>query len=128
MPKPSVRLLPVVALALAGTGLAMIAFRASKPDYVAPTIADIEAHHPAPQKLEGPTPEGCRVLTIEVNGMCCTGCTGKLYERLCVIPGFVQGAVSFDEGIARVVVSEGADPASFADALRFDKYSATWKP
>lgn len=128
MPKPFVRVLPLVALVLAGTGLAMIAFRASKPDYVAPTVADVEAHKAAPQELEGPTPEGCTVLTIEVDGMCCTGCTGKLYERLRTTPGFVQGAVSFEEGIARVVVSEGADRESFAEALRFDKYVATWKP
>ncbi|MFN0009690.1 MAG: heavy metal-associated domain-containing protein [Planctomycetota bacterium] len=122
------RVLPFVAFALAATGLAFVALRASKPDYVAPTLADVEAHKPAPQKLEGPTPEGCKVVTIEVDGMCCTGCTGKLYERLRATPGFVQGAVSFEEGVARVVVSEDADPASFAAALEFDKYVATWKP
>ena len=128
MPKPYFRALPVVALALAGTGLAIVAFRAAKPDYVAPTIAEIEAHHPAPQKLEGPTPEGCKVLTIEVHGMCCTGCTGKLYDRLQATPGFVQGAVSFEEGLAHVVVKESAQPAAFTEALQFDKYVATWKP
>jgi copper chaperone CopZ len=116
MPKPSLRVLAIVAV------------RTPKPDYVAPTLADVEAHKPAPQELEGPTPEGCQVLTIEVKGMCCTGCTGKLYDRLRATPGFVQGAVSFEEGVARVVVTKDAEPSSFAQSLQFDKYAATWKP
>lgn len=122
------KVLPYVALALAGTGFAVIAFRAPEQDYVAPTAADVEAHHAAPQKLEGEIPAGCTVLTIEVSGMCCTGCTGKLYDRLRVTPGFVEGAVSFEDGIAQVVVSKDADPAAFAGALQFDKYSATLTP
>jgi hypothetical protein len=128
MPKLHVRVLPILALALAGVGLAIVAFRAPRQDYVAPTLADVEAHRAAPQELEGDTPEGCQVLTIEVHGMCCTGCTGKLYERLQATPGFVRGAVNFEEGIAQVVASADADPAAFAQALQFDKYVATWKP
>jgi hypothetical protein len=128
MPKPYVRVLPILALALAGVGLAIVAFRAPKQDYIAPTVADVEAHRAAPQELEGETPEGCKVLTIEVHGMCCRGCTGKLYERLQATPGFVRGAVNFEEGIAQVVVPASSDPASFTRALQFDKYVATWKP
>ena len=120
--------LPLVALALVGTGLGVIALRAPKPDYVAPTAADVEAHHAAPQKLEGEIPAGCAVLRIEVGGMCCTGCTGKLYDRLRATPGFVEGAVSYQDGIAQVVVARGADPKAFVDALQFDKYVATLTP
>jgi hypothetical protein len=120
--------LPLVVLALIGTGLAAVAFRAPKQDYVAPTAADVEAHHAAPQKLEGEIPAECAVLKIEVAGMCCTGCTGKLYDRLRATPGFVEGAVSFEDGIAQVVVKKGADPKAFVDALQFDKYVATLTP
>jgi len=123
-----VKVLPGVALALAGTGLGVIALRAPEPEYVAPTAADVEAHHAAPQKLEGGVPAGCVVLTIGVDGMCCTGCTGKLYDRLRATPGFVEGAVSFESGIAQVVVSKDADPKPFVDALQFDKYVATRMP
>jgi len=123
-----VKVLPYLALALAGTGLAVIAFRAPGQNYVAPTVADVEAHHAAPQRLEGEIPAGCTVLTIQVSGMCCTGCTGKLYDRLRLTPGFVEGAVSFQDGIAQVVVSKDADSEAFVSALQFDKYEATRSP
>ena len=122
------KVLPYVALSLVAVVLTAIAFRAPARDYVAPAAADVEAHHPAPQSLQGEIPEGCTVRTIEVSGMCCLGCTGKLYDRLRPIPGFVDGAVSFEDGVARVVMSKDAEPEAFASALRFDKYEAKLLP
>jgi hypothetical protein len=123
-----VKVLPYVALSLAAVVLGAIAFRAPEKDYVPPTAAAIEAHHPAPQSLPAEIPDGCTVRTIEVSGMCCLGCTGKLYERLRATSGFVEGAVSFEDGVARVVMSKDAEPAAFASALRFDKYEARLLP
>jgi hypothetical protein len=122
------KILPILVLGTAAAALAVIAFRAPAQDYVAPTPADVEAHRAAPQALEGPVPAECTVLTFEVSGMCCTGCTGKLYDHLRATPGFVRGAVNFVEGLARVVMSKDADPQAFASALRFDKYAATLRP
>jgi len=121
------KLLPILALALTGAGLAAVAFRAPTQDYVAPTAADVEAHRAAPQELVGEIPAGCAVLEFEVSGMCCTGCTGKLYDRLRATPGFVEGAVSFEDGIAQVVVSKDADSEAFVSALQFDKYAVKRK-
>lgn len=123
-----VKILPYAVLSLTAAVLAAIAFRAPERDYVAPTAVDVQAHHPAPQSLAEKLPEGCTVRTIEVNGMCCLGCTGKLYERLRATPGFVDGAVSFEEGTARVVMSKNAEPEAFASALRFDKYESRLLP
>lgn len=125
---PPVKLLPYAALALAAAALAVVALRAPARDYVAPTVADVEAHRAAPRTLPGEIPAGCTVRTIEVGGMCCTGCTGKLYDRLRATPGFVEGAVRFEDGTAQVVMSKDADPKAFVEALRFDKYVATLKP
>jgi len=119
-----VKLLPILLLVSAGAALAWIAWRAPEREYVAPTPAEVAAHRAAPQKLAGGVPAGYVVRTIEVEGMCCTGCTGKLYERLKAVPGLGQAAVSFEEGLARVVIPERADPEPFAAALRFDKYAA----
>ena len=122
------KLLSLVALGLAGAALAFVAFRAPARDYVAPTVEDLQAHRPAPQALPAVLPDDCRVATIEVHGMCCLGCTGKLYDKLSATPGFVAGAVSFDEGVARAVIPAGADPEPFVSALRFGKYEAHLLP
>ncbi len=60
--------------------------------------------------------------------MCCTGCTGKLYERLKEKPGFVAAAVNFEAGLAQVVIPKDADPEAFVAALRFEKYDAKLRP
>ena len=122
------KILSACVLLLAGAGLAWIAFRAPAPSYVAPTEAEVAAHRAAPQELEGEVPAECTLLTISVDGMCCTGCTGKLYDRLRSTPGFVDGAVSFEDARALVVVRKESDPAAFARALEFDKYTAKLVP
>ena len=116
--------LPLVLLGGAGAALAFIAWRAPAPNYVAPTSAELLAHAPAPQDLVGEVPAGCVVRTFEVQGMCCTGCTGKLYDRLKTAPGVVNAAVNFEKGVAEVVLAKDADVVPIETAMHFDKYVA----
>ena len=60
--------------------------------------------------------------------MCCTNCTGKIYQRLKESPGVVEAAVSFDKGIAQVVVPKDADVTSFENVIHFEKYTAKALP
>ena len=113
---------------LAGVVLAIVALRAPSRDYVAPTQADLEAHRPAPQSLQGAIPEDCVVRRVEVKGMCCLGCTGRIYERIRSAPGIVDAAVSFEKGVAEVVIRKDADPTPVVAALRFDKYEPALEP
>lgn len=121
-------LLSLSMLLLAGGALAWVALRAPERVYVAPKPAEVQAHVPAPTALAAEVPAGCAVRTFEVEGMCCTGCTGKLYARLKAEPGVVDAAVDFERGIALAIVPEDADLAALAGALSFDKYSARPRP
>lgn len=120
----SPKTIPLVLIAVAGAVLGYVAWRAPNRDYAAPSIADVEAHAPAPQTLVGDIPPGCVVRTFAVEGMCCQGCTGKIYKRLKETAGVVQAAVQFDKGQAEVVVPESTDLALLETALHFDKYTA----
>ena len=118
------KFLPLFILGIAGAVLGYVAIHAPKPDYVAPTLKDIEAHVPAPDAITGEIPPGFLVRTFKIEGMCCTNCTGKIYQRLKESPGVVEAAVSFDKGIAQVVVPKDADVAKLEDAMHFEKYVA----
>jgi copper chaperone CopZ len=120
--------IPIVIIAIAGSALGYIAMRAPAPTYVAPTPQEIEAHVPAPTTLSAEVPPGFLVRTFKVEGMCCTGCTGKIYKRLKESPDVVDAAVSFDKGIAQVVVPKEADVAKLEDVMHFDKYVAKAQP
>ena len=122
------KLLYVTALTIAGAALAWVALRSPEPDYQAPTSAEIAAHVPAPTVIAGEIPAGSLVRTFDVEGMCCGGCTGKLYQSLRAVPGVSQAAVRFQDGVAEVVVPQELDPALLAEALTFDKYSASLRP
>ena len=124
----TMKFLPLVGLALAGVVLATIALRAPPRDYVAPSAEEVEAHRPAPQNLHGDLPANCVVRTIEVKGMCCLGCTGRVYDRLKETPGFVDAAVSLERGVAEIVLPKDSDPNAFVAALRFDKYEPKLAP
>ena len=113
---------------LAGAALAVVALRAPTRDYVAPTEADVAAHQPAPQSLHGEVPADCVVRRIDVKGMCCLGCTGRLYDRIRNEPGIVEAAVSFEQGVAEVVIRKDADPEPIVAALHFDKYEPALEP
>ena len=120
---------PSIALVgLAGVALAVVAWRAPSKDYVAPTQADVESHRPAPQALEREVPTDCVLRRIDVKGMCCLGCTGRLYDRIRNGPGVVDAAVSFEKSAAEVVLRKNADLAPIVAALRFDKYEPTLAP
>jgi len=121
-------LLPLSVLFLAGGALAWVALRAPARDYVAPSPAEVRAHVPAPTSLSVAPPAGFAVRTLEVEGMCCTGCTGKLYAKLRAEPGVADAAVDFERGIAMAVVPESADVEALARALSFDKYQAHPRP
>lgn len=122
------KILPLLALGAAGVTLGYIALRAPTPEYVAPTLQEVQAHVPAPEALTGEIPPGFLVRTFKVEGMCCTGCTGKLYKRLKESPGVVEAAVSFDKGIAQVVVPKDIDVARLEEVMHFEKYVAKAQP
>ena len=117
--------LSLIVLLAAGVALGLVALRAPEREYVPPTLAEVQTHVPAPTALPAEVPVGCTLRTLDVEGMCCTGCTGKLYARLKTVPGVVAGAVDFEAGTAQAYVAAGADAAALATALSFDKYRAT---
>jgi copper chaperone CopZ len=83
---------------------------------------------PAPKTLAADVPEGCVVRNLAVEGMCCTGCTGKLYARLKTMPGLVAAAVDFEGGLAQAIVPASSDPHALEAVLTFDKYTAKLRP
>lgn len=80
---------------------------------------------PAPTVLVHGAGPGQLELDFDVEGMCCTNCTGKLHRAVTAVPGVHEAAVDFESGLARVVVDQGTDPQQVLAALAFDKYSAT---
>ena len=118
----------IVFVGLAGVVLVVVALRAPSRDYVAPTEADLEAHRPAPQALYGEPPPDCVVRRIQVKGMCCLGCTGRIYDKVKETPGLVDAAVNFEKGEAQVVMKKDADPAQIVAAFRFDKFEPALVP
>jgi copper chaperone CopZ len=122
------RIPSIAFVGLAGAVLAVVALRAPSRDYVPPTEADLEAHRPAPQALQGDVPADCVVRRIEVKGMCCLGCTGRIYDRVKHAPGLVDAAVSYERGAAEIVLRKDADPAPIVEAFRFDKFEPSLEP
>jgi hypothetical protein len=122
------KLLPVSVLSLAAAALGWVALRAPAQDYVAPKATEVQAHVPAPRALRSAPPEGCAIRTLDVAGMCCTGCTGKLHARLMAEPGVVDAAVDFEQGIAQAIVPVSSDAVALERALTFGKYTATLRP
>jgi copper chaperone CopZ len=120
--------LSLVLLFAAAGVLTRIALKASEPDYVPPSVNTVRAEEVAPTKLSGEVPEGMLVRTFDIEGMCCTGCTAKLFDALEALPDVAEAAVSFESGTAKAVVSTSTDPALLVTALSFDKYSAALRP
>ncbi len=122
------KLIPILLITVAGTLLGYVAWHAPEREYAAPTLPEVQAHIAAPTTLAGDVPSGCVVRSFAVEGMCCQGCTGKIYKRLKETAGVVQAAVSFDEGTAQIVVQETTDIALLESTLNFDKYTAKRMP
>lgn len=78
----------------------------------------------APRDLAGRPAAGERVSTLAVEGMCCQGCGGRLWEALAAQEGVREAAVDFDTATARAIVAVDVDDASLARALTFGKYAA----
>jgi copper chaperone CopZ len=115
------KLLLVLPLVLAGAVLGWIALSAEEPTYEPPVpgVADV-----VPTSLSGDVPVGMVVRRFRVTGMCCDGCSGKLYRSLAAVDGVREAAVDFRSATAQAVVPAGADDASLLASLRFDKYAA----
>jgi len=120
--------LPLVGLGLAGIVLAIVALRAPRREYVPPSAREVEAHRTAPRVLRGRIPEGCVVRSIQVKGICCAGCTGRLYDRIAGKEGTVEAAVDPETGVARIVIPKAADPTAWVAALQFDEFTAELLP
>lgn len=80
---------------------------------------------PAPTVLVHGAGPGQLELAFDVEGMCCTNCTGKLHRSVTAVEGVREAAVDFESGTARVVADEAVDPGLVLGALEFGKYSAT---
>ena len=118
-PKPSIFSLSVVA---AGIVLGVIAWRASGRTYVPPARA--EAPLTIPTSYEGAIPSGFVVERVPVEGMCCDGCKGTLYERIMELEGVQAAAVDPILGQIDALVRTGTPRARLVEALTFDKYRA----
>lgn len=115
--------LGIVVLLVAAAATAWIVSTRSGPSYVPPEEAP-KAWAPAPTVLtRGPTADEA-VAVLDVEGMCCESCTGKLHARLLEQPGVRLAAVDFETGTAQAVVERGTAAAALAAALTFDKYTA----
>lgn len=93
------------------------------PTYVPPSEPQV-TYAPAPPVLTRAPVAGEAEVVLDVEGMCCRGCTGKLHARLLEQPGVHVAAVDFDAGTACAVVDAAVDPTALAAALTFDKYSS----
>ena len=116
------KLLGPALLLLVGALLAFIAWRTDDPTYQAPVRAEVP--EVVPVALSGDLPEGDVVRAFEVEGICCDGCSGKLYAALQPIEGVDEIAVDTILHRVEVVAREDLDVARLAAALTFDKYTA----
>lgn len=114
------RVLPIALLAAAAAGLAVIALRAPAPTYVAPRAV--------PRQLEAAPVAGQSVRTFEVSGMCCEGCSGRLYAVALEQPGLAAAAIRVEQGRLEALCDPELDPLELARVLTFDKYTVTPLP
>lgn len=105
---------------VAGAALGTIAVRAKEPSYVVPVRPE-----DIPLCIEGEIPAGQVVRTFAVEGICCSGCAGKLQHALAGIEGVRAIAVDPLRDEVQVLAGTEVDSARLAGALTFDKYVAT---
>ena len=103
--------------------LGWIAVRSPEPDYVVPQDEQFEPQV-IPIALTSAAADGDVVRTFDVSGMCCNGCTSKLFEALDRHPSVNAAAVSFRDGTAQASVPRDLDPQLLERELTFDKYTA----
>jgi Cu+-exporting ATPase len=119
------KLIQIAVLVAAGLGAAYFAVRAEAPSYRPPVVEETPV---VPTRLPRAAGPGERALVLHVEGMCCGGCTGKLYRALSAVEGVKAACVDFDSGTASAIVDVQADGAELARALTFDKYTASAAP
>jgi len=119
------KLLWIGLLAAAALGAAYFAVQAKGPSYEPPVIEETPY---VPTRLPRAAGPGERIAVLHVEGMCCGGCTGKLYRALSAVHGVTAACVDFDTGTASAIVGENASGDELAHALTFDKYSASVTP
>jgi copper chaperone CopZ len=117
------KLLAILLLAAAGAALLWVGLSAPAADYVPPREPER-----VPVALAGEVPAGCQVVTLDVTGMCCSGCSAKLYRALVEAEGVREAAVDPTTGRAQVVVPQGTPAEGLARLLTFDEYVATARP
>jgi copper chaperone CopZ len=106
-------------LLVAGAALGTLAVRAKEPTYVVPVRPE-----DIPLRIEGELPPGHVVRAFEVEGICCTGCGGKLQHALAGIEGVRAIAVDPLRHEVQVLARAEVEPARLAGAMTFDKYVA----
>ena len=109
-----------------GVVLAVIALRAPAQSYV-PLDPDLPPEQ-VPLKLSGNVDDGCVVHVFDVEGICCEGCSAKLYEALAKVDGVREIAVDTVLKTASVVVLQELEPARLEAVLTTDKYVARLRP
>lgn len=117
------KVLLALLLVVFGSVTAWILATKSGPTYVPPSEPPV-AYAPAPTVLVSEPGPGEALREFDVEGMCCSGCTGKLKAALDEFPGVREAAVSFEAGSASVIVDAEVAPSELAARLTFDKYSA----
>ncbi len=108
-------------LLAAAAVLGAIALRAKEPTYVPPHPEGFSA---VPVVLSGAAREGYTVRALVVEGMCCSGCSAKLYERVLAVDGVAEAAVDPLLGDVQALVRTDVATGELERALTFDKYSA----
>jgi copper chaperone CopZ len=85
-------------------------------------------HREAPASLSAPAGPGERIVNLAVDGMCCSGCAGKLHAAALAVAGVREAAVDFERASVLARTPADFDAALLEAALSFDKYSAHARP
>lgn len=115
------KLIGPLLLLITGGVLAWIGLRAEDPTYVAPVD---ESPETVPFELSGAVPKGSTVRAFEVEGICCEGCSGKLYAALDAVEGVHEIAVDTVRNRVEVVADSSLGVADLGATLTFGKYTA----
>ena len=119
------KLLWIGLLTAAALGAAYFAVHAKGPSFEPPVVEDTPY---VPTRLPREAGPGERIAVLHVEGMCCAGCTSKLYSALSAVEGVTAACVDFDTRTASAIVGENASGEELAHALTFDKYTASVTP
>ncbi|RQU23837.1 Cu(2+)-exporting ATPase [Burkholderia cenocepacia] len=65
-----------------------------------------------------------QTIELNVDGMHCGGCTGRVQRALAAVPGVVDAAVDLDAHAATVTAQESVEPDQLVDAVREAGYGA----